>query len=41
MSVVVGLLIGYGLQAIATDYLAQSMGSVLPSASAKPWIDCN
>lgn len=38
MSVIVGLLIGYGLQAIATDYLAQTMGSALPSASAKPWI---
>ena len=38
MSVIVGLLIGYGLQAVATDYLAQTMGTALPSASAKPWV---
>ncbi|MGX1111578.1 putative ABC transport system permease protein [Pseudoalteromonas sp. MBR-15] len=38
MSVILGLVIGYSLQMIASDYLAQSMGTELPSASAKPWL---
>lgn len=38
LSVLVGLLIGYGLQEIATGYLAKSMNNTLPAASAKPWL---
>ncbi|MGO2274800.1 ABC transporter permease [Pseudoalteromonas nigrifaciens] len=38
MAVTVGLLIGYGLQEIATHYLAKSMGTTLPMAGFKPWL---
>jgi putative ABC transport system permease protein len=38
MAVVVGLAIGYGLQEVATGYLAKSMGSELPMAGFKPWL---
>ena len=38
MAVVVGLAIGYGLQEVATDYLAKSMGTELPMAGFKPWL---
>lgn len=38
MAVTVGLLIGYGLQEIATHYLAKSMGTTLPIAGFKPWL---
>ncbi|MGO2012143.1 MAG: ABC transporter permease [Pseudoalteromonas sp.] len=38
MSVTLGLLVGYGLQAIATSYLAESMGTALPAASYQPWL---
>ncbi|WP_213608550.1 FtsX-like permease family protein [Pseudoalteromonas sp.] len=38
MSVIVGLAIGYGLQEIATSYLAKSMGTELPMAGFKPWL---
>lgn len=37
-SVLIGLLIGYALQGIATDYLAKSMNNTLPDASIKPWL---
>jgi len=36
-SIVVGLLLGFILQNIASDYLAQFMGTVLPPAGIKPW----
>jgi len=38
MAVVVGLAIGYGLQEVATGYLAKSMGTELPMAGFKPWL---
>jgi putative ABC transport system permease protein len=38
MAVVVGLAIGYGLQEMATGYLAKSMGTELPMAGFKPWL---
>ncbi|WP_338364637.1 FtsX-like permease family protein [uncultured Pseudoalteromonas sp.] len=38
MAVIVGLAIGYGLQEIATGYLAKSMGTSLPAAGFKPWL---
>ena len=38
MSVVVGLVVGFALQSIASDYLAQSMGTALPASSMKPWL---
>jgi len=38
MAVVVGLAIGYGLQEVATGYLAESMGTELPMAGFKPWL---
>jgi putative ABC transport system permease protein len=38
MAVGVGLLIGYGLQEIATHYLAKSMGTDLPAGGFKPWV---
>ncbi|ALQ54454.1 cell division protein FtsX [Pseudoalteromonas issachenkonii] len=38
MAVVVGLAIGYGLQEVATGYLAKSMGTELPMAGLKPWL---
>lgn len=38
MAVVVGLAIGYGLQEVATGYLAKSMGTELPIAGFKPWL---
>ncbi|ASM49605.1 putative ABC transport system permease protein [Pseudoalteromonas espejiana DSM 9414] len=38
MAVIVGLAIGYGLQEIATHYLAQSMDMELPMAGFKPWL---
>jgi putative ABC transport system permease protein len=38
MAVSVGLLIGYGLQAVASHYLSQSMGMNLPMAGIKPWL---
>ncbi|WP_076919149.1 ABC transporter permease [Pseudoalteromonas sp. SK18] len=38
MAVVVGLAIGYGLQELATGYLAKSMGTELPMAGFKPWL---
>jgi len=38
MAVIVGLAIGYGLQEIATGYLANSMGTSLPAAGFKPWL---
>lgn len=37
-SVVIGLLVGFGLQEIATDYLAKSMNNTLPGAGVKPWL---
>ena len=37
MAVCVGLIIGYALQEIATNYLSQSMGTTLPMAGVKPW----
>ena len=38
MAVSIGLLIGYGLQEIATGYLSKSMGSELPMGGFKPWL---
>ena len=38
MAVFVGLAIGYGLQELATGYLAKSMGTELPMAGFKPWL---
>ncbi|WP_404339740.1 ABC transporter permease [Pseudoalteromonas mariniglutinosa] len=38
MSVTVGLLVGFVLQEIAANYLAQSMASQLPAAGFKPWL---
>jgi len=38
MAVSVGLLIGYGLQEIATSYLSKSMGMELPLGGFKPWL---
>ena len=38
MAVVVGLAIGYGLQEVATGYLAKSMGTELPMVGFKPWL---
>ncbi|WP_377114241.1 ABC transporter permease [Pseudoalteromonas sp. M58] len=38
MAVVVGLAIGYGLQEVATGYLAKSMGTELPMAGFEPWL---
>ena len=37
LSVILGLAIGYGLQEIATGYLAKSMNNTLPAAGLKPW----
>ena len=37
LSVILGLAIGYGLQEIATSYLAKSMNNTLPAAGIKPW----
>lgn len=37
-SVAIGLLIGFGLQEVATDYLAKSMNNTLPAAGIKPWL---
>ncbi|MDK2596074.1 ABC transporter permease [Pseudoalteromonas obscura] len=36
-SVSMGIVIGYGLQAVATDYLASFMDTQLPAAGFKPW----
>ncbi|KZN59177.1 cell division protein FtsX [Pseudoalteromonas luteoviolacea CPMOR-1] len=36
-SVAIGLVIGYILQAVATDYLANFMDTQLPLAGVKPW----
>ncbi|MDP4982087.1 ABC transporter permease [Pseudoalteromonas tunicata] len=36
-SISLGLLIGFGLQTLGADYLAQSMGTTLPNAGWKPW----
>lgn len=38
MAVSIGLLIGYGLQEIATSYLSKSMGTELPLGGFKPWL---
>ncbi|KPH95132.1 cell division protein FtsX [Pseudoalteromonas porphyrae] len=38
LSVLIGLLIGFGLQDIAANYLAKSMNNTLPAAGIKPWI---
>ena len=38
MAVSIGLLIGYGLQEIATSYLSKSMGMELPLGGFKPWL---
>ena len=38
MAVSIGLLIGYGLQEIATSYLSKSMGTKLPLGGFKPWL---
>ena len=38
MAVGVGLLIGYGLQEVATSYLSKSMGTELPMGGFKPWL---
>ncbi len=38
LAVIVGLAIGYGLQEIATGYLAKSMDMSLPAAGFKPWL---
>ena len=38
MAVSIGLLVGYGLQEIATGYLSKSMGSELPMGGFKPWL---
>lgn len=37
-SIVVGLLLGFGLQHIGASYLAQFMGTVLPPSGVKPWL---
>ncbi|KZN44576.1 ABC transporter permease [Pseudoalteromonas luteoviolacea] len=37
-SVAIGLAIGYVLQAVATDYLANFMDTQLPQAGFKPWL---
>ncbi|TMO12777.1 cell division protein FtsX, partial [Pseudoalteromonas sp. S185] len=38
MAVSSGLLIGYGLQEIATGYLSNSMGTELPMGGFNPWL---
>lgn len=37
-SIILGLAVGFVLQNIGANYLAQSMGTVLPQAGPKPWL---